>query len=263
MAFHPYPRLIRRLFNAYRFGPPSTVTPTSAWTRVDHRVSRSAPPTKTPYSGSLSLRLTRLRRLTSPATLTRRLIMQKARRHPHKGAPTARRRTGSGSLSLPSRGAFHLSLTVLCAIGLPGVFSLAGWAPLIPTGFLVSCRTQGPGRPRRACRYGDVTLYVRGFPAAFPSAPLRARAPALLPRGGLDRPGLGCSPFARRYSGNRYFFLLLRVLGCFGSPRSPAFRRTRTSCAWVAPFGHPRIISRLPIPGEFRRSPRPSSPPEA
>ena len=85
MAFHPYPRLIRRLFNAYRFGPPSTVTPTSAWTRVDHRVSRSAPPTKPPYSGSLSLRLTRLRRLTSPATLTRRLIMQKARRHPIKG----------------------------------------------------------------------------------------------------------------------------------------------------------------------------------
>ena len=39
----------------------------------------------TPSSGSLSLRLTRLRRLTSPATLTRRLIMQKARRHPIKG----------------------------------------------------------------------------------------------------------------------------------------------------------------------------------
>ena len=47
----------------------------------------------------------------------------------------------SGSLSLPSRGSFHLSLTVLCAIGHWFVFSLGGWSPLLPTGFLVSCGT--------------------------------------------------------------------------------------------------------------------------
>ena len=44
----------------------------------------------------------------------------------------------SGALSLPSRGAFHLSLTVLSAIGHQGVFSLGRWSPLLPTGFLVS-----------------------------------------------------------------------------------------------------------------------------
>ena len=33
--------------------------------------------------------------------------------------------------------------------------------------------------------------------------------------------GLGSSPFARRYSGNRFFFLLLGVLRCFSSPGSP------------------------------------------
>ena len=33
--------------------------------------------------------------------------------------------------------------------------------------------------------------------------------------------GLGYSPFARRYSGNRFYFLFLRVLRCFSSPRSP------------------------------------------
>ena len=33
--------------------------------------------------------------------------------------------------------------------------------------------------------------------------------------------GLGSSPFARRYWGNRYYFLFLRVLRCFNSPRSP------------------------------------------
>ena len=44
----------------------------------------------------------------------------------------------SGSLSLPSRGAFHLSLTVLFSIGHQVVFRLGGWSPRIPTGFHVS-----------------------------------------------------------------------------------------------------------------------------
>jgi hypothetical protein len=33
--------------------------------------------------------------------------------------------------------------------------------------------------------------------------------------------GLGSFPFARRYLGNRYYFLFLGVLRCFSSPRSP------------------------------------------
>ena len=36
-----------------------------------------------------------------------------------------------------------------------------------------------------------------------------------------DTAGLGSSPFDRLYWGNRYYFLLLRVLRCFSSPRSP------------------------------------------
>ena len=31
--------------------------------------------------------------------------------------------------------------------------------------------------------------------------------------------GLGCFPFARRYLGNRFYFLFLGVLRCFSSPR--------------------------------------------
>ena len=38
--------LSRKLFNAYRFGPPSRVTGTSAWTWVDHPVSRLPPMTR-------------------------------------------------------------------------------------------------------------------------------------------------------------------------------------------------------------------------
>ena len=56
-------------------------------------------------------------------------------------APTACKHRVSGSLSLPSRGSFHLSLTVLYAIGHQVVFSLGGWSPRLPTGFLVSCGT--------------------------------------------------------------------------------------------------------------------------
>src|SRR4051794_21395305 len=57
--------------------------------------------------------------------LTRRLILQKARHHPHtpKGAHKALtdcRRTVSGTISLPSRGTFHHSLTVLVRYRSPG-----------------------------------------------------------------------------------------------------------------------------------------------
>jgi hypothetical protein len=47
-------------------------------------------------------------------SLTRRLILQKARHHPtRRRALTACRHTVSGTISLPSRGTFHHSLTVL------------------------------------------------------------------------------------------------------------------------------------------------------
>jgi hypothetical protein len=65
-----------------------------------------------PSSDSVSLWL-RHSRLNLPHTVTRWLILQQARGHPFNRAPTACRHTVSCSLSLPSRGSFHLSLTVL------------------------------------------------------------------------------------------------------------------------------------------------------
>ena len=53
-------------------------------------------------------------------------------------APIACKHKVSGSISLPSRGSFHLSLTVLYAIGHWVVFRLGGWAPRLQTGFHVS-----------------------------------------------------------------------------------------------------------------------------
>ena len=66
----------------------------------------------TPYSDSLSLRLQMSSYLTLPATVTRRFIMQKARRHTYVLRPLVG--TWFQELFHSSvRGAFHLSFTVL------------------------------------------------------------------------------------------------------------------------------------------------------
>ena len=57
-------------------------------------------------------------------------------------------------------------------------------------------------------RYFPVLFLYRPFGSCRPSTPLSMLT------------GLGSSPFARRYSGNRSLFLLLRVLRCFSSPGS-------------------------------------------
>ena len=59
-------------------------------------------------------------------------------------APIACKHKVSGSLSLPSRGSFHLSLTVLFSIGHWVVFRLGGWAPRLQTGLHVSGPTLDP-----------------------------------------------------------------------------------------------------------------------
>ena len=59
-------------------------------------------------------------------------------------APIACKHRVSGSLSLPSRGSFHLSLTVLYAIGHQVGFRLGGWAPRLQIGFHVSGPTLDP-----------------------------------------------------------------------------------------------------------------------
>ena len=83
----------------------------------------------------------RLYRLTSQHNVTRRPVLQKVRCHTLSSAASICKHRVSGSLSLPSRGPFHLSLTVLYAIGHQVVFSLRRWSSHIHTGFHVSCAT--------------------------------------------------------------------------------------------------------------------------
>ena len=70
------------------------------------------------------------------------------------GALSACKHTVSGSFSLPSRGAFHLSLTVLYSIGHMVVFSLRRWSSYLPSGFLVSRRTPDTLRLQTISRTG-------------------------------------------------------------------------------------------------------------
>ena len=79
-----------------------------------------------------------------PAHAARRTVLQKVRGRALPDTSTACGHRVSGSLSLPSRGSFHLSLMVLFSTGHQAVFRLAGWSPRLPPGFLVSRRTPDP-----------------------------------------------------------------------------------------------------------------------
>ena len=78
------------------------------------------------------------------------------------------------------------------------------------------------------------------------------------------RSGLGSFHFARRYFGNRVFFLFLRVLRCFSSPGSLPYVMDWRMDDWslssrVSPFRYLRINGYLLLPEAFRSLSRLSS----
>ena len=142
MAFHPYPQLIPQVFNPGGFGPPHALTRASPWPWVDHPASglehatnakffRLAFATHTPHG------------LSTPRITNSQAHSSKGTPSPHK-ALTAYRHTVSGTISLPSRGTFHHSLTVLCTIGHQVVFRLTKWSWQIHTRFHESRATRVP-----------------------------------------------------------------------------------------------------------------------
>ena len=102
--------------------------------------------------------------LPSPVTATRRFIMQKARRHTKKGAPTACRRTVSGTISLRcarcfspfphGTGSLSVSWEYLALPDGPGGFAQDYSCPAL---------LRIPLRP--------VSLHVRGFHPLWPDFP--------------------------------------------------------------------------------------------
>ena len=125
MAFHPYPQLIPPVFNLGGFGPPHALTRASTWPWVDHPASGPERATTLALFG-LALAT------ATPHGLTSRHATD-SQAHSSKGTPppphtkcvkalTACKRPVSGTISLPSRGTFHHSLTVLSTIGHQEVF---------------------------------------------------------------------------------------------------------------------------------------------
>ena len=147
LEFLRYPQVIPDYFNRRGFGPPQRFTAASACSWIGHQVSGLRHATFRPFQtrfrfGSVTVSLNLATQRNSPARSTKSTTSHAC------GALSACKHTVSGSLSLPSRGAFHLSLTVLFAIGHMVVFSLWRWSSFLPSGFLVSRRTPDTFRLR-------------------------------------------------------------------------------------------------------------------
>ena len=135
------------------FGPPQRFTAASSCSWIGHQVSGLRHATKRSIRtrsrfGFVTLLLNLATHRNSPARSTKSTTSHSC------GALSACKHTVSGSFSLPSRGSFHLSLTVLYSIGHMVVFSLTRWSSLFPTGVLVSRRTPDPPSPRTISRTG-------------------------------------------------------------------------------------------------------------
>ena len=102
---------------------------------------------------------------------------------------------------------------------------------------------------------------LAGFPKTVP-LPFRSLMQSITPV--CTHSGLGSFLFARRYSGNRCFFLFLRVLRCFSSPGSLPYvmdwrMDDRGLPCQVSPFRNPRIDGYLLLPVAYRSLSRLSS----
>ena len=156
LAFHPYPQVIRAVFNRHRCGPPPRDYRGFTLPMGSSPGFGSTTSNWSALADSLSLRL-RLFRLNLAADSNSPVHSAKGTPSPlphrlaatQEWAPTACKHAVSGSISLPSRGAFHLSLTVLVRYRSEAVLSLRRWSSQIPTGFHVPRGTwvAPPGSP--------------------------------------------------------------------------------------------------------------------
>ena len=121
--------------------------------------------------------------------------------------------------------------------------------------------TQDPAKSLCNFAYGAFTLSGLSFQIILLSLQVLYRSPTT-PTG--KPAGLGSFLFARRYLGNRFFFLFLRLLRCFSSPGSPPYVMDWRMDDWslssrVSPFRYLRIIGYLLLPEAFRSLSRLSS----
>jgi hypothetical protein len=195
-------------------------------------------------------------------------------------APTACKRTVSGTISLSGqeffspfpRGTGSLSVTseyLALASGLAGFIRDSTCPALLGNSVeedvlpfvyrAITCY----GRPFQSL---STKQTLCNFPTHLQMDPTKPHYPdTTRPAGFNVAIGLGCSHFARHYSGNHGCFLFLKLLRCFSSLRCPhpAYLIQRVMIRHepdrVAPFGYPRVKACLQLTVAFRSLPRPSS----
>ena len=150
------------------------------------------------------------------------------------------------------------------AIGLPGVFSLAGWSRRIRAGFLVSRVTQDATRPH-LCSCTGLSPSMIELSRSFHSTS-ECHTVVLLPPVCIATDEVWALPRSLATTGGIIvYFLFLQVLRCFSSLRSPHYicNDNSPSDYWVVPFGNPRVKGHLHLTAAYRSLSRPSSPPRA
>jgi hypothetical protein len=147
-----------------------------------------------------------------------------------------------------------------------GVFSLGGWSPRIPTGFLVSRGTWDPSTSLPGFAYGAVTPCGRPFQTCSATQlPVTRRPATPVPPGDWFR----LLPVRSPLLGESRLISLPRPTEMFQFRRCPPLclsiqqRVTGHYASRVSPFGYPRIYACLRLPEAFRSLPRPSSAPDA
>ena len=188
-------------------------------------------------------------------------------------APTACRRTVSGTLSLPSRGTFHHSLTVLFTIGHQGVFRLTGWSRRIQAGFHGPRPTWDTSRQRQQFRLQDSHPLRSAFPDCSPTTIFyhcppsrqtgvqRPTTPHAQPLPGITRTRFSLIRFRSPLLTESRLFSLPEGTEMFHFPSFPAHtlyiqvRLTPHDWGRVPPFGNPRITARSTAPRGLSQSP--------
>ena len=226
LEFLRYPQVIRQLFNGGRFGPPVGFTPPSTCSWIGH-----------PVSGLLHATLRAVHPRFPCGSTTEWLNLAAYINSPDRStkSTTSHLNVLCVLVNIRFQVLFHSPPGVLFTfpsqywftIGLLGVFSLTGWSRLVQTGFLVSRLTQDTAILRRTYQYETFTLY--GLPFQVILVRCRSNVAVLQPRICRNIYGLGYFHFARRYFGNRCFFLLLLLLRCFSSEGLLTLRCVRSS----------------------------------
>ncbi len=159
-----------------------------------------------------------------PASATRRTVLQKVRGSAFDAVPQVVD-TGFQVLFHSPHGVLFTFPSQYYALSVTKEYlALGGGPPDFPQG---STCLVVLWIPPAGCRFP-----LRGFHPLWPDVPVRSgnESPHIMRSitPGCTHPGLGSFHFARRYFGNRVFFLFLRLLRCFSSAGS--LRYTMDSC---------------------------------